>query len=218
MPDDIDCPVLNVADIEPISVANGPGKRFVIWVQGCPFRCPGCSNDDFLEFKPAQKFTVSELYARVVAEEQIEGVTFSGGEPMAQAHALSVLAENLKAAGLSVVCFSGFSLEELRSKQETWQLKLLSQIDVLIDGRYNRNQPGSGLRGSTNQNLHFLSGKYNETTVELKRTKTIELASDAQQIRATGVWDSEIFSRLNKVLEDGPRRLISLDEQESAGA
>ena len=212
MPKNDETLALNIADIEPVSVANGPGRRFVIWVQGCPFRCLGCSNSEFLAFVPARRYTVQEMYERIIAEDSIEGVTFSGGEPMAQAYALSVLAEKIKSAGLSIVCFSGFTLEEIQAKPDSSQRKLLAQIDVLIDGRYNQEKAGGGLIGSTNQKLHFLSGAYKDYAKEIGQSKTIELATGNGVVRATGVLDSQILNRLNEVLQEGPRHLISLDD------
>jgi anaerobic ribonucleoside-triphosphate reductase activating protein len=204
--------VINVADVEPVSVSNGPGQRFVIWVQGCPFRCNGCSNETFLEFRPARQMSVSALAERILAHRDIEGVTLSGGEPMSQAEGLAALVSELRSAGLSVVCFSGYTLQELQVNGDEWQQKLLSLIDVLIDGRYNQNFPGGGLTGSTNQRIHFLSSRYSSENVNLTHSKTIELESGANSLTATGVFEAEVFERLQRVLENGPQKLIKLDD------
>lgn len=203
---------LNVADLEPTSVSNGPGLRFVIWVQGCPFRCAGCSNEEFLEFRPATQMSVASLRSLIFAQRGIEGVTLSGGEPMSQARGLAVLVSELKSAGLSVVCFSGYTLQELRTNGDEWQQKLLSLIDVLIDGRYNQSRPGGGLTGSTNQQIHLLSKRYSSENVNMSDSKTIELQSDANVLTATGVFEAEVFDRMKIVLENGPRKLITLEE------
>ena len=87
----------------------------------------------------------------------IEGVTFLGGEPFEQAEALGVIAEKIKKAGLSVVCFTGCKFEDL--KLEAKNKKLLDNIDLLIDGEYieelkDFSRPWCG---SSNQRYHFLT-------------------------------------------------------------
>lgn len=214
MPDNSAKSVLNVADIDRASFANGPGRRFVIWVQGCPFRCHGCSNPDFLPFRPANPFTVGEIFEQIMMAEGVEGVTFSGGEPMSHASALSVLAERVQSVGLSIVCFSGYTLEEIRLNGDPYQLKLLSHIDVLIDGRYNNKLPGGGLTGSANQKIHCLSDVYDDGRHGMRQRKTIELMSGPGVLRATGVFETPILNRLHEVLREGPHHLISLDEKD----
>jgi len=206
--------LLNVADIETHSVSNGPSVRFVIWVQGCPFRCHGCSNGDFLEFRPAQLMPVSLLTSRILDTPGIEGITLSGGEPMSQAEALVKLVSPLKSAGLSVVCFSGYTVEELQMSSNPWQTRLLKLIDILIDGRYVSSQPGAGLTGSRNQKVHYLTNRYSEAAEKLQEGKVLEVKSGQNEMVVTGVFESEIFRRVQRALESGPRKLIQLDSEE----
>jgi anaerobic ribonucleoside-triphosphate reductase activating protein len=205
---------LNVADLETHSVSNGPGVRFVIWVQGCPFRCHGCSNGDFLEFRDAQLMSVTSLTSRILDTPGIEGVTLSGGEPMSQAEALVKLVSPLKSAGLSVVCFSGYTVEELQMSGNPWQTRLLKLIDVLIDGRYVSSQPGAGLTGSRNQKVHYRTNRYSEAAEKLQEGKVLEVKSGQNEMVVTGVFESEIFRCVQRVLESGPRKLIQLDSEE----
>lgn len=97
--------------------------------------------------------------AVILATEGIEGVTFTGGEPFAQARALTALAERVRAAGLSVFVFTGYDLDELTRPEH---LALLAVTDVLVAGRYVEAERTSGLawRGSTNQRVHFRSKRY----------------------------------------------------------
>ena len=202
---------LNIADIETHSVSNGPGARFVIWVQGCPFRCHGCSNGDFLEFRDAQLMSVTSLTSRILDTPGIEGVTLSGGEPMTQAEALVKLLSPLKSAGLSVVCFSGYTLDELQMSGDHWKTSLLKLIDILIDGRYVSSQPGAGLTGSRNQTIHYLTSWYSDATAKLQDSKVLEVRSGHNEMVVTGVFESEVFRRVQRVLEFGPSKLIQLD-------
>ncbi|MCA9706513.1 MAG: radical SAM protein [Myxococcales bacterium] len=82
---------LNLARTLPKSAANGPGERFVVWVQGCPLACPGCWNPDTWSFAPRRVVEVAAMAEEILAVSGIEGVTFTGGEPFMQAHALAAL-------------------------------------------------------------------------------------------------------------------------------
>jgi anaerobic ribonucleoside-triphosphate reductase activating protein len=150
---------VNLAGFLDRSVVNGPGNRAVIWVQGCPIRCEGCFNPHFWSFSPENRVPVLQLAERITALKNIDGVTFSGGEPFCQAEALAALGERIQETGLTVVTFTGFSYDQiLRKKRPSWQ-HLLSVTDLLIAGPYipslNCRKP---LLGSSNQELIFLTG------------------------------------------------------------
>ena len=83
-----------------------------------------------------------------------KGVTFSGGEPFAQAESFGVLAKLLKDTGYEVASYSGYTFEELLNGTKE-QKELLRKIDVLIDGRYEEDKRSLNLiyRGSTNQRI-----------------------------------------------------------------
>ncbi len=151
--------LVNLARTLARSAVNGPGERFVVWVQGCQFRCPGCWNPDTWIFESRDLRSTEELAASILATEQIEGVTFTGGEPFAQARALAEVARSVQVAGLSVFVFSGYDLEELT---DPLQHALLEHTDVLVAGRYREVERSTDLpwRSSTNQTVHFLSDRY----------------------------------------------------------
>jgi anaerobic ribonucleoside-triphosphate reductase activating protein len=149
--------LLNIAEYQPKTATLGPGLRFAIWVQGCPFTCKGCVSPKWVPFQLAQAIPVAEMADRVVQTQGIEGITLSGGEPMMQAGRLANLLEIVleKRPELNVIVFSGFQLGQL-----VWAdaKRLLSLTDVLIDGQYIANLNDSqGLRGSSNQCTHFLT-------------------------------------------------------------
>jgi anaerobic ribonucleoside-triphosphate reductase activating protein len=162
---------INVARILPRSAANGPGDRFVVWVQGCPLACPGCWNPDTWAFERRDLRDVDALAAQVLSTSGIEGVTFSGGEPFAQAGALAALAERVRAAGLSVFVFTGYELDELTRPD---QRALLAVTDILVSGRYVEAERSPGLlwRGSSNQRIGFLSDRYGAS--DMKEAAEVE--------------------------------------------
>jgi anaerobic ribonucleoside-triphosphate reductase activating protein len=153
-------PALRVAQLVPRTGAEGPGLRFALWVQGCSLRCPGCCNPEMFAPGRGRETDVEALAARVLATPGLEGLSLLGGEPFEQAPAAAALAARVRAAGLSVMVFSGFTLEELRARPDA--AALLAQTDLLVDGRYDRTQPESQRRwiGSRNQRLHFLTDRY----------------------------------------------------------
>ena len=155
---------LNVAAICPNTRVLGPGCRFVIWVQGCCFDCPGCISPAWRSHKPANLFTVKELAHAIIQTPEIEGITLSGGEPMLQARNLHEVVLTVKTnMPVTVICYTGFTLETLRNVGDADVMALLSDIDVLIDGPYMENlNDNQGLRGSSNQRVNFLTGVYRD--------------------------------------------------------
>lgn len=129
--------VLNLMVYVNRSEVNGPGKRAVVWVQGCLRECPGCFNPVSWPFEPNQIVSVDEVVERILADPDNEGVTFSGGEPFWQAPALTVVAYRVKAAGLNTMSFSGFTLRELQGPDAPpGAQKLLDQLYILVDGPF----------------------------------------------------------------------------------
>ena len=152
---------VNVAHLVERCHVLGPGERSVIWVQGCPLRCPGCHNPQYLPFVDATWMSIGELEGRILAARGIEGVTVVGGEPFAQARALGVLAQRVRRAGLSFMAYSGYTLEELLTRVVADAFWLLYSADLLMDGRYRQDLPtAKPWRGSDNQRLIALSSRY----------------------------------------------------------
>ena len=154
-------PQLNIMGYLNRSEVNGPGCRAVVWVQGCWRECPDCFNPASWSLAVNQLVSVEELAERILSEPVNQGVTFSGGEPFLQATALAALAKQVKAAGLNVMSFTGYTLSELRSPSAPEGAKaLLDQLDILIDGLYVSalaiHKPDSPV-SSRNQRLHIFN-------------------------------------------------------------
>lgn len=158
------------------SCANGPGIRSVVWTQGCPRRCKGCCNPDSLVFDQRSPITVGEIARRVI-ELDVQGVTFTGGEPFSQAGALVELARQLRAVygeSFTIVCFTGYKLEQIRCANQVDWNALLHEIDLLIDGEYiHTERCNELLRGSKNQRLHFLTGRIRPQDITGQRVEYI---------------------------------------------
>ncbi|MBD1859116.1 MULTISPECIES: 4Fe-4S single cluster domain-containing protein [Leptolyngbya] len=152
---------LNIMGYVDESAVNGPGCRAVIWVQGCLRECPGCFNPASWSFEANQLVTIESLVEKILSNDRNQGVTFSGGEPFWQAPALASLARQVKAAGLNVMSFTGFTLEQLRSEfAPAGAQDLLAELDLLIDGAYVESlaihSPDS-LVSSSNQRVHVFN-------------------------------------------------------------
>lgn len=190
MPFSADMP-LRIASLVPATEAEGPGLRFALWFQGCPLRCPGCCNPEYLSFDGGQESTVGEVVARIEqskAETGIEGITLLGGEPFAHAAPAAALARAAHDRDLGVMVFTGFTLEDLRANPDPSVAALLAETDLLVDGPYLRDQPDSARRwiGSTNQRIHFLTGRYRADDPCWLRKNTLEIRLRGLELTVNG--------------------------------
>lgn len=139
------------------SIVDGPGLRFVVFTQGCPHHCDGCHNPETHDFAGGRVTTTDALFEQCMENPLCSGVTFSGGEPFCQAEALYELGSRFKSAGKHLMCYSGWTFEELLAKaqREGSVGKLLSIADVLVDGKFDISKRSLSLqyRGSSNQRL-----------------------------------------------------------------
>jgi anaerobic ribonucleoside-triphosphate reductase activating protein len=195
-------PKLNVAEEMPRSVVNGPGDRYVIWVQGCSLRCPGCFNEVYQPLIEKNMVEVDSLAAKIISSKGIEGVTYSGGEPMLQSRALYQLSTILKENGLTIMCYSGYTLKELRQKEDPYTNKLLGVLDILVDGPYILEQKQNLLwRGSSNQKVHFLSEIYTRyKPVVMRNMAEMEISISRDRLVLTGMLQEKIIEKLNQRL------------------
>ena len=146
--------MLELSDIIADSIVDGPGIRTIVFCQGCPHHCPGCHNPHTWEFGCGTVISEESVLEIIRSNPLCRGVTFSGGEPFAQAEAFAKLARLLKNAGYEVASYSGYTFEELLNGTPA-QKELLSTIDVLIDGPYLQKERSLELsfRGSRNQRI-----------------------------------------------------------------
>ncbi len=146
---------IQVSGIIPESIVDGPGIRYSLFVQGCPHRCPGCHNPQTHPFEGGVTKTVEEIVAEVAEDPLISGVTFSGGEPMCQAAALAELAKAIHAMGKNIVCYTGYTFEQLLLENDPDRMTLLEQCNYLIDGPFIMEEKSLMVkfRGSKNQRV-----------------------------------------------------------------
>lgn len=159
---------IRIAGVVRESIVDGPGFRFTVFCQGCPHNCEGCHNQATHDFSGGYDCDISRILEAIDKNPLLDGVTFSGGEPMCQAEAFCSLAVEVKKRNLNIVTYTGYTYEELliMSEKDIWIKKLLDLTDILIDGRFILSQRDLTLlfRGSRNQrvidmNLTRNSGK-----------------------------------------------------------
>ena len=146
--------MLNLSGIVEDSIVDGPGIRVTFFCQGCPHHCPGCHNPETWDFSGGTPMEEEQLVQIVRANPLCRGVTFSGGEPFAQASAFARLGRLLKEQSYEVASYSGYTFEALLTGTPE-QRELLETIDVLIDGPFLQAQKSLELafRGSRNQRI-----------------------------------------------------------------
>lgn len=182
---------LNLAEIRECTESEGPGKRFALWCQGCKKRCPGCCNTHMQPFLKRYIVTaddVIELIRRSKKENNIEGVSFIGGEPMLQAKGLVEVAKWCHDNNLTVLVFTGYTLEELRSADDNDVNDLIDNIDLLVDGPYVQElyDTERDWIGSKNQRLHFLTDKYKPGIEKCNNKHSVEFIVDDNEVQVNG--------------------------------
>jgi len=195
--------VLNIAATCQGTRALGPGFRSVVWTQGCPFRCSGCIAPQWLPLRSAHQVTPEELLPVLLADPRIEGLSFSGGEPFLQSAALARLAHLARQErDLNIICFTGYLIEDLqRFPQRSGVQGLLSEIDVLIDGPYiQEKNDNQGLRGSSNQRIHFLSERLRDVDFH-HQPRRAEVHVQDGQMWVVGVPPVGVEAHLNQTIQ-----------------
>lgn len=152
---------LTIHNFLPSSLSNGPGRRAVVWVQGCTLACPGCFNPDTHSNNQGTMISVDALSEEIIAhKDQLEGLTISGGEPLQQAKPLAGLLHKIRElSSLSIVLFTGYTWNQIPNIPGGSEV--LKYCDVVLAGRYNQSlRVASGLLGSSNKTFHFITSRY----------------------------------------------------------
>lgn len=189
---------------------EGPGQRFCLWVQGCSIRCPGCAVPWTWKKNTGEVWDVEELAQKILATANIQGVTFLGGEPFDQAFALGQLAKKIKPV-MSVMCFTGYLLENLRNLEDPGVLGLLNQVDLLIDGPFQQDYLDLSRPwvGSSNQRYHFLTDHYRHLENQLDQFHNaleIRIGLDGQVI-LNGMTTSQELQQIAKEVSHATPRV-----------
>ena len=171
---------MNYATIKWTDIANGEGVRISLFVSGCTHHCKNCFNQVAWDFNYGKPFTldVENAIIKSLNDEFIDGLSLLGGEPFEKKNQKVLLPFLQKVKSLypnkPIWCYTGYIFEtDLLSKSgrayTSDTLKMLSLIDVLVDGPFIEEQKNISLRfkGSENQRIIDVnkSLKQNETVL-----------------------------------------------------
>lgn len=144
---------IRIAGVVNESIVDGPGVRYTIFTQGCPFKCKGCHNPQAQSLSGGIDVKLSVLYKEIKQNPLITGVTFSGGEPFIQTTPLITLSKFLKEDGYNLWSYSGYTYDKLKTDKQRFEL--LKLLDVVVDGPFvlSKHSFDIDFRGSTNQRI-----------------------------------------------------------------
>ncbi len=150
--------LFRIAGIIPNSCVDGLGLRMAVFFQGCKHCCPGCQNPHTWNFQGGYDYNTNDILTAYKEDELLSGITLTGGDPLYQPIAATVLAKGVKELGGNVWCYTGFVYEEIIEPE---QKELLRYVDILVDGPFILDLRDISLlwRGSSNQRiLHLKDG------------------------------------------------------------
>ena len=167
----------------------GPGKRIGIWTQGCFRDCKNCMSHDLRAIDHSKNRDVPSIIKEIkgiMANNQVDGITISGGEPFMQEDLIDLLIELSDLGFEDIILYTGYKIEELSEEQKD----VLAYLSIIIDGEYidelNDNKP---LRGSSNQRVFIVNPKYKDLYNEyLKGPRVFEYIPEDGFVRIIGMY------------------------------
>jgi anaerobic ribonucleoside-triphosphate reductase activating protein len=173
----------------------GPGKRLLLFTQGCSLHCKGCVNKHLWQFGVGANITVEEVLGLC---QDVEGITLHGGEPLDQSEGVLEIVKVLKSAGKTVILFTGYQYKELSksSQKRVWSLS-----DLVVSGRYIEEKRNIYLqfRGSTNQRVYRHKGKYKDYQIKDGKSVAIIRLNENGEMQSRGFRNQELEELLQEI-------------------
>lgn len=168
------------------SIVDGEGLRTVVFTQGCPHKCVGCHNQASIPYDGGQILDI-EVVLKDILDRDLKRVTFSGGEPFVQAESCYQIAKVLKEKGYNLWSYSGYTIDALLKHKDPYIKKFLSQLDILIDGRFilaerslhtlfrgSRNQRIIDVQKSLLENRAIIASQYKDPQLNSNKNRRAE--------------------------------------------
>lgn len=179
----------------------GPGKRIGIWVQGCKRRCKNCISKHTWEFHESKFLSWKEIYKKLKSyiNDNVEGITISGGEPFEQPQGLNILLNIIHSFGIKdILVYTGYSYSYLAEKYND----ILKKISVLIDGPFVFELESDLIwKGSENQKMYILTKtkeiaeKYKEFS-KMKKNNKLQIIEKNKEVYVLGIPDRQTYEKL----------------------
>lgn len=195
----------------------GPGRRVGIWFQGCSIRCPGCiSMDTWAEGRG--NTTVAEVVNSIIPWiSMADGITISGGEPFDQPDALFELTARIRSQSpADILVFTGHPWVIVREVIEY----SAATIDALVTGPFDVEEKQTlALRGSDNQELHFITEKGRARFASFERLaderdRSVDVMFDENgDVWFAGIPARNDFRRLQELLESNGSTLDTSEDK-----
>lgn len=195
----------------------GPGRRLGIWFQGCSIRCPGCISMDTWA-KGRGNTTVEEVVNSIIPWiSKADGITISGGEPFDQPDALLELTTRIRSkTEADILVFTGYSWANIREMVGTSS----GTIDTLVTGPFDFEEKQTlALRGSDNQELHFITEKgraqfANFERLADERDRSVDVMFDENgDVWFAGIPARNDFRRLQELLKSNGSTLDTSEDK-----
>lgn len=156
---------MNYSKYYPIDVLNGEGTRCTLFVSGCEHACKGCYNQSTWSPDAGELFTeqLADQIIKDLNDPRIkrQGLSLSGGDPLHPANVEEILklVQRVKkeCVDKDIWLWTGYKLAELNAQQQ----QIIALVDLLVDGKFEQTlaDPSLKWRGSSNQEIHFLTEK-----------------------------------------------------------
>jgi anaerobic ribonucleoside-triphosphate reductase activating protein len=173
----------------------GPGRRLLLFTQGCSLRCKGCVNQHLWQFGIGANISAQEVLELC---QDVEGITLHGGEPLDQSEGILEVVKALKSVGKTVILFTGYQYKELSksSQKRVWSLS-----DLVVSGRYIEEKRNIyfQFRGSTNQRVYRHKGKYKDYQIKDGKSVAIIRLKENGEMQSRGFRTYELEQLINEI-------------------
>lgn len=152
---------MRYADFYECDICNGNQVGVSLFVQGCPFHCKGCFNQETWNFNGGKEWTAEteKKFLELIGRDYIHRVSFLGGSPLCDdnvfdvANLVSVIKK--KYPDKEIWVYTGMTWEDIMSNDNMVRKSVIYNTDVLVDGpfEYDKRDLSLAFRGSSNQRI-----------------------------------------------------------------